>query len=251
MENIQSLLRAIRDVSIQILGSKLTGLYVHGSLAFGCFRWDQSDVDYLAVVSECLSPSEKQAYISALLQLNASAPPKGIEMSVVLEADCHSPRHPIPYDLHFSPAHLHRIQTDLPGFCETMHGYDPDLAAHFAVTRAVGKPLFGPPVARIFAPVSRADYLDSIRYDIENAESDISENPVYVILNLCRALAYGREAKILSKAQGGRWGIGQLPDRFSHIIHLALQHYETGHPFPPDIPGLSDFARYMLSQFHP
>ena len=84
-----------------------------------------------------------------------------------------------------------------------VHGLDRDLAAHFTVTRAVGVPLWGAPAADVFAPVPAADYLDSIWYDVEGAEDDILENPVYVILNLCRVLAYLRDGAVLSKAQAG------------------------------------------------
>jgi hypothetical protein len=77
-----------RGVHRQILGDKLTGLYVHGSLAFGCFRWETGDIDYLAVVKEPLSTAEKVGLIEALLRMDRAAPPKGLEMSVVLEQHC-------------------------------------------------------------------------------------------------------------------------------------------------------------------
>ena len=32
----------------------LTGIYVHGSLAFGCFRWEKSDVDFLVKFGESI-----------------------------------------------------------------------------------------------------------------------------------------------------------------------------------------------------
>ena len=35
----------------EILGDTLTGIYVHGSIAFGCFQPQKSDIDFLAVVS--------------------------------------------------------------------------------------------------------------------------------------------------------------------------------------------------------
>ena len=38
-----------------ILGAKLIGIYIHGSVAQNTFRWERSDVDALAVVSECLT----------------------------------------------------------------------------------------------------------------------------------------------------------------------------------------------------
>jgi streptomycin 3"-adenylyltransferase len=86
-----------------------------------------------------------------------------------------------------------------------MHGEDKDLAAHFAVTREVGFALYGPPVEEVFAPVPREAFLDSLRYDIADAADGMKDNPVYYILNLCRALAYLRRTGSCPKS---RWGMG-------------------------------------------
>ena len=80
-----------------ILADNLIGLYVHGSLAMDCFFWDQSDIDCLVVVKAEPSLTQKEALIRTLLRLNPSAPKKGFEMSVMLQADCHHFQHPAPY----------------------------------------------------------------------------------------------------------------------------------------------------------
>ena len=46
----KELLDKIVSAYNDILQENLTGIYVHGSLAFGCFRWEKSDVDFLVVV---------------------------------------------------------------------------------------------------------------------------------------------------------------------------------------------------------
>ena len=33
-----------------ILGDNLVGIYVHGSIAFGCFHEEKSDIDFIAVI---------------------------------------------------------------------------------------------------------------------------------------------------------------------------------------------------------
>ena len=38
-----------------ILGAKLIGIYIHGSVAQNAFRWERSDVDAFALVSEYLT----------------------------------------------------------------------------------------------------------------------------------------------------------------------------------------------------
>lgn len=253
MNDPQMILIEIKRFSREILGENLVGLYVHGSLAFGCFTWQNSDIDYLAVVKRPLTQTEKEAYIDALLQINRSAPPKGIEMSVVLEEHCRRFVHPTPYELHFSNAHLARAEADLTAYCEAMRGLDPDLAAHFTVTRAVGKVLYGAPVAEVFAPVPREAYLDSIRQDMENAAEDILQNPVYVILNLCRVLAAVKEGLVLSKASGGGWAMPRIVAADGALVRAALDAYNGDGDFPTEFlrEALPDFVRRMLAQITP
>ena len=239
-----ALLNRICDEYRAILGSKLTGVYLHGSLAFGCFTWATGDIDFLVVVEEPLAQLEKESLIRVLLDMTHDAPPKGFEMSVVLRKDCAPVVHPVPFELHFSNAHKARAEADLSAYCRDMHGTDPDLAAHFTVVRAVGQTLYGPPVTEVFGEVPRSAYVDSILYDVENAEADIADNPVYVTLNLCRVLAYLQCGLVLSKAQGGQWGLNHLPAAHHPLLRGALAAY-TGAEFPATS-GLTDFAAQML-----
>lgn len=251
MKRAYELLDQIKNAYQATLGETLTGIYIHGSLAFDCFRWDCSDIDFLVVAETEPTLVQKEALIQTLLDLNPSAPPKGFEMSIVLKADCQNFRHPLPYCLHYSNSHLEKIHSDLSTYCTNMYGLDPDLAAHITVTRSVGKVLCGPAIEKIFAPVPAFDYLDSLRYDIENAEADILENPVYMILNLCRVLAYVQDGQVLSKAQGGLWGQSHLPEKLKPLVRRAHQMYTLGtaESFAPE--ELTEFARAMLCKIPP
>lgn len=242
------ILAFIREKYTEILAEKLVGIYVHGSLAFGCFEWSRSDIDFLAVVRERPAQGEKEALIAALLALDPHCPPKGLEMSVVLAGVCRPFVYPTPFELHFSNAHRERCRSDLAGYCREMNGVDRDLAAHFAVTRAVGYALCGEPVGEVFAEVPRVHYLDSIIFDIESAERDILEDPVYVTLNLCRAAAFVEENVILSKRQGGEWGLEKLPAEFAPTVSKALTHYAGGAEFSEDAALLGRFAKFMLGR---
>ena len=239
-----AILQRICDACRAILGDKLTGVYLHGSLAFGCFTWATGDIDFLVVAESPLTQAEKEALIRVLLDMTPDAPPKGFEMSVVLRRDCEVVRHPVAFELHFSNAHKAWAEADLPAYCRDMHGVDPDLAAHFTVTRAVGSALYGPPVREVFGEVPRAAYADSILSDVENAETDIADNPVYITLNLCRVLAYLQEGLVLSKRQGGRWGLTHLTAEVHPLLSAALAAY-GGAAFPA-ADGLQAFASDML-----
>ena len=238
------LLAIIRERYQRILSSKLTGIYVHGSLAFGCFRRECSDIDFLVVVEQPLVQAEKELLIQTLLELDCYAPPKGFEMSVVLRSACSPFADPTPFELHYSNAHRINYQCDLAGTCLTLQGFDPDLAAHMTVVQAVGIALCGEPVDAVFAPVPKASYLRSIWYDIESAPENMESDPVYYVLNLCRALSYTEEGLVLSKEQGGKWGASHLPED-SILIQAALEAYQQGTKIPPR-ESLRSFAEKML-----
>lgn len=242
------ILEEVKTAYQSILSSKLVGIYVHGSIAFGCFRWDVSDIDFLVVVNAPLEQYEKEAMIQTLLELDPYAPPKGLEMSVVLDHVCSPFQYPTPFELHFSNAHKQRCRENLTEYCRTMNGVDSDLAAHFTVIHQVGQVLYGKPIQEVFAPVPKEAYLDSILGDIGDAEESIRENPVYYILNLCRVLAFLESGRVLSKAQGGHWGMEHLPE-YAPLIQTALNAYTAAAPIPASAP-LIPFTRDMLARIH-
>lgn len=242
------LLRQVALRCQQILGTNLVGITVHGSLAFGCFHWNSSDVDFLVVTHTIPTQAQKAALIQSLLDLTPLSPPKGLEMSVVLLADCTRFRYPTPFHLHFSPMHLSACRTDLEDYCRAMHGLDRDLAAHFTVARRVGFSICGPPPQQIFGPVPQACYLDSILHDVADAEHEAAVNPVYFILNQCRVLAYLQDGLVCSKVDGGLWGLEHLDSCWASLVRSCLHAYQTGVPAHPAPDLLSAFCRAIQKQ---
>ena len=245
----KKLLDKIAEEYKSILGAKLAGIYVHGSLAFGCYNEKNSDIDFIAAVNEPLSADEKKAIIVLLSQLEHNAPQKGFEMSVVLAEYCRNFVYPTPFELHYSEVYRQDTVNDIEAFCERMHGKDHELAAHFTVIREVGFAVCGEPISKLFGEVPRECYLDSITRDIAGAAEDIEYNPVYYTLNLCRVLSYIESGKVHSKEQGAQWAMGNVPPVFSAVIGEALDCYRTAEPFPEDMP-ITAFAEYMLSRIN-
>lgn len=242
-----ALLHRVCDAYRTLLGGKLIGFYVHGSIAFGCFTWETGDIDFLCVVNAPLTQTEKEALIRTLLELSPDAPPKGFEMSVMLADVCNPFVYPTPFELHFSNAHKARSEADLSAYCRDMHGTDPDLAAHVTVLHHIGYALYGPPVAEAFGEVPRTCYLNSILGDVSGAAEDAAADPVYFTLNLCRVLAYLTEGAVLSKAQGGQWALAHLPQEYHPLLTGALAAYKTG-AARPDPARAEAFAAMMLQR---
>lgn len=245
---IEKLLARFVQITRACLGENLVGVYLHGSLAMGCFNPQKSDVDLIVVVKDAVADAAKLAYLAQLVALNEQAPPKGIEMSVVRAEDVKPFVYPTPYEFHFSQAHLLLARANPQAYVERFHGTDKDLAAHCTILYRYGVALSGPAVGETFAPVPRADYLDSIWSDVENAAADIAENPLYVTLNLCRVLAYAREGLVLSKQGGGEWGAQKLPEPYRRMAQEALSCYGGEMQMRVDEQAAQRYAAYMLEQ---
>ncbi len=248
MENYTALLESYVAQCREILAGMLVGVYLHGSAAMGCFNGSQSDIDLLIVVSGSIPDVTKRRLMDMTVAHNEHAPAKGIEMSVVCREVCDPFVYPTPFELHFSNAHIDWYRRDPEDYIAKMNGTDKDLAAHFTITRHRGITLYGEEIENVFAPVPPEDYLDSIWNDIEGAEDDILRDSVYITLNLCRVLGYARDGRVLSKLEGGEWGITSLPEEFRELISAALEQYRGGRMMivNPDVAGR--FAGFMLDR---
>lgn len=126
----QLLLDTLQHRFAATLGEILVGIYIHGSIAFGCFRWETSDIDLVVVVDSKIDAPTKLRLLEVLTSLLPQAPPKGFEMSVVHKENCLRFIYPTPYELHFSNHWLHAYRTDPLAICGDEVKTDPDLATH-------------------------------------------------------------------------------------------------------------------------
>jgi len=235
-------------LSKETLNDRLTGIYLHGSAVMGCYQPEKSDLDFLVVVNTALSEAEKRRFMDRLLELDHDCPGKGIEMSIVTKDVCNPFVYPTPFILHYSRMHTEWYRRDPEDYIRKMNGTDRDLAAHFTVIRSRGCCLYGLPVQDVFGEVPVQDYLDSIWNDVSGAEEEITENPMYLILNMARILAYLKEKKVMSKKEGGEWGLKFLPEQYHPLIRSALQEYENGNDVRYDREAAKNYAAYMLKQ---
>lgn len=248
--NADILVHQLKHTFADLLAENLVGIYLHGSLAAGCFQWERSDIDFLVVVKHPLTIEKKIAVVEALYALSPDAPPAGFEISVILEKDCREMAYPMPYDLHYSPLYREEYEKDARGFCERMNGLDPDLTTHILTVHAFGAVIHGPSAARVFGKVKREDALAAIQADLSQVSEVLHENPVYYVLTLCRALAYYREELVLSKKTGGEWALKNLPHAYQSVIQAALNAYQSGRDMFYDESLVEDFCYEVMEELH-
>ncbi|MEO8073095.1 MAG: aminoglycoside adenylyltransferase domain-containing protein [Acidobacteriota bacterium] len=234
-------------------GKELIGIYLHGSLAMGGFNEISSDIDILIITENKLSLENKKDLSQIILKLSEKAPANGFELSVVALKNLKNFVYPTPYEFHFSIDHLQRFKEGKVDFTDGKT--DPDLAAHFVITKERGVCLFGQPIAEIFPDVPRKYYLDSVTKDVEWSYERISEGadngklnvPVYGVLNFCRVIALINEGLITSKLEGGKWALKNLPEKYYLIIKEALKEKtQCGTAKRVEASLLKDFAGYSI-----
>ena len=244
---VEKILEYIVEKFKGILGDNLVGIYLHGSLVMGCFT-NNSDIDFLVVVTEPLDYKIKRKLIDSIIYLD-SLPKKGLEMSVVLKKYTKEFIYPTPFELHYSDYHKGKYINNNNYICEGLE--DKDLAAHMTVILHRGICLYGKSIKDVFNYIPRKYYIDSIINDIEGATNEIIENPVYIVLNLCRVLNYLKESIVCSKLEGGEWGVKNIPIHYKKIVRDALEVYRGDlNEIRYSKEDLTKFANYMLEEIN-
>jgi hypothetical protein len=235
------------------LATNLVGVYLHGSLAMGCFNPAHSDLDLLVITHRPMPRFVKRQVAEQLLRLSHA--PIQIEISYLTQAMLIPWRYPPPFDLHYSEQWRAAYECDLRNGAwqqwNTKQRRDPDLAAHMMVVRQRGVVLVGAPILTIFPTIPRNHYLAAILGDVTDALDTITENPVYAILNACRTLAYLKTGQVYSKAEGGQWALEHLPLSLRSLVQQAQADYADERPTGPfALAPLVQFQAYMRQELH-
>lgn len=137
--DLQMFLVRIAGTLGELLGDDLVGLYVHGALASGEFRRDQSVIDVVAVVARKLSQAARDNVARTLARLSEASPtPGALDVLVIEERHARAYSHPLPVELRHGP------ERDARG-----------IASRVADARERGVVLVGPPANRLFGAVPR------------------------------------------------------------------------------------------------
>lgn len=193
----------------------LVGVYVHGSAALGGYG-PSSDLDVLVVAD---GDADWPGLGTQLLA--DCGGPRALELSVVEASAALHPSPPWPYHLHVNGA-------------ESRFGLgagrgDPDLIAHYAVTRAAGVAISGPPPVHVFGPVPRRLLVDYLREELQSGVDHGDQR--YAVLNTCRAVAYARTGRLLSKVDGAAWWLEEFGGQ--SLVDEALAAQRAGHDLGP------------------
>lgn len=227
-----------------ILGDRMIGMYVHGSLAIGDFDPERSDIDFLIVTADPLS----EKHLSAIAAMHARIAATGLKWSTNVEGSyfpaqalrLHDPsdaRHPA-------------LRTDgsfgIDGHCS-------EWIVQRHVIREKGIVWSGPDPETLIEPISSRELRRAvIRLLHEWWEPQLtepfrladSEYQAYAVLTMCRALYTIRHGTVVSKPVAGQWAKKELDKRWAALIDLALA-WRHGVSME-EMSSVIDFIRFTL-----
>ncbi len=212
--------RLLRDV-YAILGRRFVGLYLHGSLAYGDFNPQTSDVDFLVVTDGHLSSKTSASLKEMHARLRASDLPWAQKIEgAYLPKDglrCHNPdAAPIPWlgvDGHFA---LEKLGSDW-----TVQRW---------ILRERGVAVSGPPLRPMIDPVGADEIREAVRINLRDwwtppfPSPDRFENAeyqVYAVLTMCRSLYVLEHGRIVSKPEAAKWALKTESEPWARLIGAA------------------------------
>lgn len=215
--DINELLEVLLSSMQKILGEKLVGLYLYGSLVIGDFDSTISDIDLVAALASDLNDRE----FDALKQMHDDFAHSHKEWDDRIEV------------CYISLAALQTVKTRTslvanisPG--EPFHKRETSIEwlTDWYVVREKGITLFGPDPKTIIEPISKDEFIMAIRTHIKAWDEYIHDmhnrkSQAYAILTMCRALYTLKFGEQVSKKQAALWAEKEYPERAS-LIEQAL-----------------------------
>ena len=213
-----------------VLGERLLGLYVSGSLASGDYVPGRSDVDFVVATTSIL-PEE---LLPELAAMHRAVTTSGLALANHLEG-MYVPR---PALRRYDPsiADYPALRAD-GSFGVDHHGSDWSIQLH--LLRKHGIPLVGPDPRELVDPVPPAELRRAtVGILYEWWEPKLTDPTIlhgadyqaYAVLTMCRVLYTVQHGDIVSKNTAARWARDYLGPQWSGLVDQAI-HWREGLPF--------------------
>lgn len=215
---VQPILDALCEGIRNTLGDHLIGIYVYGSLVWGDFDPDVSDIDLLAAITADLTDSQFEAIRALHADIAARFPAWDDRIETQ----------------YFGIDGLQHFREKASPMCAISPGdpfhrltAGPDWLMNWYFVRTYGLTLYGPPPENVIPPIGKAEFIRRARLDatfwrghILNTR-DSRQYQSYAVLTLCRGYYTVTHAEQVSKRRAAEWAIERLP-AWADLIRAAL-----------------------------
>ncbi len=245
--DINDLLDTLLSQIQAVLHQKLVGVYLYGSLVWGDFDYDISDIDLLVATSSDIDDNEfsdlqrmHQDFVDQYKRWNDR-----IEIAYLSVAA-----------LQTFKSQPSKIAVISPG--EPFHIKDAgkDWLINWYMVQEKGRTLFGPGPNTLIDPISKAEFIHAVQVQAKDwgdwiYHAHTRKGQAYAILTMCRALYAYRHGEQLSKRQAAVWAQIELP-QWSALIGNALLWRAAPHDETVDhaatFPETLRFVQFIIDQ---
>jgi hypothetical protein len=201
-----------------VLGEKLVGLYLFGSLVTGSYDDGISDIDLLAATAAAVDDEELEALRRMHAELVARRPEWNDRIEVA---------YPSTAALQTFKTRTSRLAIISPG--EPLHAVAAgrDWLLNWYPVLEADVALFGPPPRDLIAPISKEEYVAEVRAHVRawgRGWGSLRDrgSQSYAVLTMCRALHTHRTGEYVSKARAAAWAQRAFPE-WADLIREAIQ----------------------------
>jgi hypothetical protein len=218
-EHINAFLGILLGEMQGILGEKLVGLYLFGSLVTGDYDDSVSDIDLLAALTDDIDEATFAALNAMQDRLVAQYPHWQNRLEIAY-LSVHGLK---TFKTESSP-----IGIISPG--EPFHIIEAgkDWLMNWYIVQEKGVALLGPPPATLIDPISQEEYIEAVRAHMAAWSddkvinwTDTRPSQAYVILTVCRALYTVQYGEQQSKIRAAAWAEQELPE-WADLIRRAV-----------------------------
>jgi predicted nucleotidyltransferase len=194
-------IREFRDRLLRALGDELIGLYMYGSLAFGDFDDDRSDIDLIAAVASPVG----QRKLAALARLHAAVARSYPEWDDRIEVAY------VPMSaLRTFKSRTSTVAIIEPGERLRLKRIGSEGLLHYYLVREHGITLLGPSPRTLIDEISAEEYVDAVRSYLARWHEPMAAGTTragqrYAVLTMCRGLYTLAHSRPTSKSQAARW----------------------------------------------
>jgi hypothetical protein len=229
-EQVALILNQYRSLLEQHAPQRVSGLYVHGSVALGAFCEGLSDIDFIATLTDCPNHKDVSALEHIHKRVTAEHPHCLMEGSYLQWHDLGRPAHAIhPYpcyhDGRMHPAAHHDISPVTWWMLK-----------HHAVA------VFGPEPSALDFDIRWEDVRAYMRSNLNTYWASFTTSPrrflwllsdagvQWAVLGISRLLYGLRQGGMISKARAGEYALTQVPARWHPLIREALSRRSGSGP---------------------
>lgn len=234
-----------------VLTQKLVGVYLYGSLVWGDFEYQSSDIDLLVAISSEIDEQE----FRNVDQMHRDVVERYTQWNNRIEIAYISLHALQTFKLHSS-----QIAIISPG--EPFHIKDAgtDWLVNWYLVQEKGTALFGPSPRTIIAPISKAEFIQAVQQQAKDWREYIVHTQhsrpyqAYAILTLCRALYAATHGEQVSKRQAALWAETHVPAwatliRNARAWRAAWRDQAVDHA--ATFPETRRFVEYMIDRINP